>query len=186
MNRCQRLLAALPAVVSLTAGAAAPEEAIYGWVEKMRLEPLGIEVKAKLDTGALTSSIHATDIEPFEKGGEKWVRFTISILDEENEQTVRHELERPLVRNIRVRGAGGEERRPVVRLGICAGDDIYHEQFSLKDRSDMLYPMLIGRRTIQHLGVVDVTRTFIKEPTCDGESGAQLSEERGADQDLDT
>lgn len=184
MTLSGRFIVVLTALAGLTPAVAADADPIYGWIERMRLEPWGIELNAKLDTGARTSSIHATGIDRFEKNGKQWVRFTIAVTDEKRAQTVRREFERPLFRNIVVRGAGGVDRRPVVLLSVCAGDGTYEEQFSLNDRSDMLYPMLIGRRTIQHLGVVDVTRTFLSEPTCGNQSHVQV-EEDAEDEDIE-
>lgn len=143
---------------------------VFGWIEHASLAPWGVTVKSKLDTGALTSSLHARDIERFEKDGAKWVRFTVDVEDQRTEKDVVREFERPLHRNVIIRGAGGEERRPVVLMNICFGDTVYEEQFSLENRQDMLYPVLIGRRTIQHLGLVDVKRTFMREPACDDDS----------------
>jgi len=178
MKLWTRFIVGGTALTSLVTAAAAVAAGTYGWIERMRLEPWGVEVHAKLDTGALTSSIHATGIDRFEKDGDEWVRFTISVKDEQREQTVRRVFERPLYRNVVVRGAGGADYRPVVLLSVCAGDATYEEQFSLNDRSDMLYPMLIGRRTIKRLGVVDVSRTFLSEPTCGVEAHVQLEEEQ--------
>lgn len=46
------------------------------------------------------------------------------------------------------------------------GDTIYEEQFSLRDREEMNYPLLLGRRTISHLGLLDVRNTFLQKPEC--------------------
>ncbi|WP_353248758.1 ATP-dependent zinc protease [Salinisphaera sp. T31B1] len=153
-----------------TSTLAATGKTVYGWVENARIEPWGVVAKAKLDTGALTSSLHATDIEQFKRDGKSWVRFTIGIEDQRDEDMATREFERPLYRNLRVTGAGGSDHRPVVLLKICMNDTIYEEQFSLRDRSDMIYPMLLGRRTIKHLGLIDVGRTFLHEPSCDDDS----------------
>jgi hypothetical protein len=75
-------------------------------------------------------------------------------------------FERLVERTVKVRGAGGAERRPVVLMNICIGKQIYSEQFSLKNRGKMNYPVLIGRRTLEHLGMVDVSKTFTLEPHC--------------------
>ena len=152
---------------------------VLGWVEKIQFDEWGVEVKAKVDTGALTSSMHATHIERFEQDGEKWVRFMVDVEDERNEESVQKLFERPLYRNVILRGAGGEDRRPVVLMAVCIGSAVYEEQFSLEDRSDMLYPVLLGRRTIQHLGVVDVTRTFVTEARCDEDSPRYTFDEEG-------
>ena len=160
---------------------------VYGWIENARIEPWGAEVKAKLDTGALTSSLHATDIERFERDGKTWIRFKTRIEDQRSEKMASHTFERPRYRRLKVTGAGGSDERPVVLLKICMNDTIYEEQFSLRDRGDMLYPMLLGRRTIQHLGLIDVKKTFLHEPSC-GDNAKTLEndpDEQAPDSDDD-
>ncbi|MFM9270677.1 ATP-dependent zinc protease [Halomonas elongata] len=141
-----------------------------GWVEKVTLEPGNVEIKAKLDSGALTSSLDARDIEVFEKDGEEWVSFRLKLENEANGERFSERLERPLYRDLTVRGAGGRDERPVVLLEVCVGDTRYEEQFSLRNREEMNYPMLLGRRSIGHLGVLDVRETFTIEPDCDADS----------------
>lgn len=150
---------------------------VYGWVEKVRIQPLGAVVTAKLDSGALTSSMHAEKIEYFERNNEEWVRFRIEVEDSRTGELVQETFERPLFRDQRVRGAGGLDERPVVLLKICVGDTVYEDQFSLRDRDKMLYPALLGRRTIQHLGLLDVTSTFRSKPQCDSDSPVRAQDE---------
>ncbi|MBF8223859.1 retropepsin-like aspartic peptidase RloA3 [Halomonas sp. 328] len=154
----------------LAAPLAADERPVLGWVEKATLEPWGIEVKAKLDSGALTSSLDAREIETFRRDGERWVRFRLDLEDEASGEVISETLELPRYRRVRLRGAGGEDSRPVVLMDICVGGTIYEEQFSLRDRGDMNYPLLLGRRTIGHLGLLDVTTTFRQRPDCDDDS----------------
>jgi hypothetical protein len=163
------------------AGAAGAEQQVFGWVEKVRIMPLQATIYAKLDSGALTSSMHAEDIEHFERAGEDWVRFRIEVEDVETGKSISKQLERPLHRDIRLRGAGGKDERPVVLLKLCIGEAIYEEQFSLRDRDNMHYPALLGRRTIQHLGLLDVTSTFRVKPACDKHSPVQADGEADAD-----
>lgn len=161
------LLSSFAMVTALASSqAVADEDQVFGWVENATLHPWGTEVKAKLDSGALTSSLDARDIEMFEKDGEEWVRFRLKLEDEDSGEVFSDELERPLYRELRVRGAGGKDERPVVLLNVCMGDKIYEEQFSLRNREDMNYPLLLGRRTISHLGLLDVRETFMQDPTC--------------------
>lgn len=143
---------------------------VVGWVEKVTVEPWGVEVKAKLDSGALTSSLDARDIKLFEKDDQEWVRFRLRFDDVGSEETLSVNLERPLYRDLTVRGAGGRDERPVVLLEVCVGDTRYEEQFSLRDREEMHYPMLLGRRTIGHLGLLSVKETFLTEASCDEDS----------------
>ncbi|PMR76667.1 ATP-dependent zinc protease [Billgrantia endophytica] len=163
-------------------GAAADDKTVFGWVEKGTLEPWGVEVKAKLDSGALTSSLDARDIETFEKEDEEWVRFRLELEDESNGETFSEVLEMPVYRDIRVRGAGGRDERPVVLMKVCMGDTIYEEQFSLRDRGEMHYPLLLGRRSIGHLGLLDVTRTFLNSPECGEDAAVMRYEEEEEDE----
>ncbi|MGP9665034.1 retropepsin-like aspartic peptidase RloA3 [Halomonas sp. AOP22-C1-8] len=154
-------------VSALAASAvASDDDKVFGWVENATIEPWGIMVKAKLDSGALTSSLDARDIEVFEKEGEEWVRFRLKLKDQQNDEVFSDRLERPLYRELAVRGAGGRDERPVVLMNVCMGDTVYEEQFSLRDREEMHYPLLLGRRTISHLGLLDVRETFQQEPSC--------------------
>lgn len=164
----------LPAVLCLAASAFLAAESRaeanpkrhFGWVEKGLIRPENIAVKIKLDTGALTSSMHAENLEPFERDGTPWLRFDVELEDVDG-NFVSSRFEREVLRTVDVRGAGGVEKRPVVRMSICIGDQVYTEQFSLNDRDDMNYPVLIGRRTLEDMGAVDVNRTFTTEPDCD-------------------
>ncbi|MCK2182429.1 ATP-dependent zinc protease family protein [Halomonas getboli] len=153
----------------LASDADSPE--VYGWVEKTLIDPdWGVEVKAKLDSGALTSSMQAEHIEEFQRDGDDWVRFEVEVEDEESGEIVSREFERPIFRDLTVVGAGGRDHRPVVLMTICMGDERFEEQFSLEDRDDMNYPVLLGRRTIQSLGDLDVTETFLQSPSCNDDS----------------
>ncbi|MCA8866883.1 MULTISPECIES: ATP-dependent zinc protease [unclassified Halomonas] len=159
----------------------ANDDQVFGWVEKATLQPWDIEVKAKLDSGALTSSLDARDIEMFEQDDEEWVRFRLKLEDQASGEVFSDQIERPLYRELSVRGAGGRDERPVVLLEVCMGDTIYEEQFSLRDREEMNYPLLLGRRTISHLGLLDVRETFLQEPEC-GENADVVPHDPADDQ----
>ncbi|MFC2972835.1 ATP-dependent zinc protease [Azotobacter bryophylli] len=165
-----RLLKILPLAALLGAPSlpASAEPRIYGWVENGLLLPENLPVKAKLDTGAQTSSLDAKDLRRFERDGEPWVRFTVEVKEQGKNRRVT--FERKVVRDVKVRGAGGAERRPVVLMSICIGERRYDEQFSLNNRSKMIYPVLIGRRTLEQMGVVDVSRTYTVQPSCAGDA----------------
>ncbi len=181
----RRLVAVGGLLLAAWAGSLAAEERpVFGWVEKSTLEPWGVEVKAKLDSGALTSSLDARDIETFERDDEEWVRFRLELTDEASGDAFEEQLELPLYRDIRVRGAGGRDERPVVLMKICMGDTVYEEQFSLRDREEMIYPVLLGRRTIGHLGLLDVTRTFLQAPECNADSDVMRYEDE-SDEELE-
>jgi hypothetical protein len=137
---------------------------IFGWIEWVAVGDNGTRLKAKLDTGATTSSITAEDIEHFKRDGDKWVRFTIR--DEHLEGV--EVIEAPLARHVRIRRHGGQtQRRPVVKLGLCVGDIYRERQFSLIDRSGFNYPVLIGRNYMRDYVLVDSDVIYTQEPSCD-------------------
>ena len=141
-----------------------PLPPIYGWIETIHLPTLGLLMEAKLDTGAQTSSLDAREIQEFERDDVPWVRFRIEgVRDGQPESQV---VERPILRRVKIRGAGGVDHRYVVRMQLCIGHQAYEEQFTLRDRRQMAYPVLLGRRTLEHLGAVDVRREHTHEPAC--------------------
>lgn len=156
----------------------------YGWVEFATIQPWDIKVKAKLDSGALTSSMQAEDIEEFERDDENWVRFTLEVEDEASGEVISKSVEKPLYRDFNAIGAGGTDHREVVLMKICIGNTIYEEQFSLEDRDNMIYPVLLGRRTIQALGNIDVTKTFVNDPNCGDNAPVSLHNEKHNDKDI--
>lgn len=156
---------------------------VFGWVEDATIEPWGVQVKAKLDTGALTSSMHAQDIRLLQRDGQDWVAFSVRLRDQRSGEMVEKKFELPLYRDVEVRGAGGADSRPVVLMKVCVGDVIYEEQFSLRDRSNMIYPVLLGRRALQHMGPVDVTRTFVQALGC--HAGSRVKAYVSAQDDVD-
>ncbi|HLS97881.1 MAG: RimK/LysX family protein [Porticoccaceae bacterium] len=170
MNRLAALLVAT-ALAATNALANSPNRAsegerVYGWLEKAVVLPVGATVDIKLDSGAWTSSMDAKDIETFRQDGKQWVRFDLRLEDHVSGAVRHREMRLPLERITRVRGAGGEDLRPVVTLPVCIGDRVFHEQFTLRDRENMTYPVLLGRRTMKELGLLDVTATYLNKPAC--------------------
>ncbi|WP_285259069.1 ATP-dependent zinc protease family protein [Halopseudomonas bauzanensis] len=152
---------------------------VVGWVEKGLILPEEAVVKVKVDSGALTSSMHAVNMERFTRKGKRWVRYDVPVVDADTGNKVTLHFERPVYRQMTVRGAGGEDYRPVVKMRMCIGNRIYEEQFSLRDRSEMTYPVLLGRRTIEHIGLIDVSDTFMLPLDC---PDAASEEERNRQQ----
>ena len=163
-----RRLTAVLLAVALTGPAMAqdlfPGKTVFGWVEHAFLEGPELELRAKLDTGAKTSSLSAVDIERFERDGEEWVRFDIPIPESDRQI----ELERPVYRNVLIKDRdGSSNRRPVVRLVTCLGPHKVEAQYSLADRTGFHYPILIGRRVLKDVGLVDASGTFLADPVCE-------------------
>ena len=137
---------------------------IVGWVEKVRLQPSGIILHAKLDSGADYSSLNASDITQFEKDRSTWVRF--SVTDPAGKSTV---LEAPIRRFAYIKRHGGKrDQRPVIRLGLCVATAFMETDVNLVDRTNFDYQMLIGRSFLAGNVVVDAASTFTKDPECQG------------------
>lgn len=162
----------LPALVAAAALAflAAPADArersktIFGYVERVVVSEQGLSLKAKLDTGAETSSLDARNIKRFRRNGERMVRFDVP--DPETGQLVT--LERPLARVVRIRQNDGPyQARPVVRMWLCIGHVLQRVDVNLVDRADFIYPLLIGRSAMRGAIIVDPEMTYTARPRCD-------------------
>jgi hypothetical protein len=135
---------------------------VYGWREMVKIGDLELKLAAKLDTGALTSSIHAEEKELFERDGKKWVRFIVTDPGEKN--SPRNRIEAPLMRIAHIKEPGGKsEAREVVRLNFTIGERKLRADFTLNNRSNMLSPVLIGRTTIKEIGWVDPSRAYLAD-----------------------
>jgi hypothetical protein len=135
---------------------------VYGWRENILINGVAEKLKAKLDTGALTSSIHAEDKELFERDGKKWVRFIVT--DPGLKKPVRTRIEAPLARIAKIKEPGGQSvPREVVRLSFTIGERKMRGEFTLNNRTNMLSPVLIGRNMIKDLGWVDPARIHLAD-----------------------
>lgn len=135
---------------------------VYGWREDIEIKGFPGKLQAKLDSGALTSSIHAEEKQFFERDGKKWVRFLVK--DNRKDKTTGGRLEAPLVRIAKIKEPGGVSvAREVVLLSFRLGDRKFRGEFTLNNRGNMLSPVLIGRSIIRDLGWVDVSRTHLAD-----------------------
>ena len=134
---------------------------IVGWREWVGLPQAGVEqMKAKIDTGARSSSIHAFDLEPFERDGAEWVRFSIHPWQSNDEDAV--VLERPVVDERHVRSSSGNsEERLVVELEIVLARRRLTIEVTLSRRDEMGFRMLIGRETLRHGYLVDPAESYL-------------------------
>jgi len=133
---------------------------VIGWREWLGLPDLGIEsIKAKVDTGARTSSLHAFDVEETLVDGVVHVRFTIHPAQRRTGPSVLAEL--PLVAMRRVRDSGGKtELRPVVETTVRLFDQEWPIEITLTRRDTMGFRMLLGRQAIRGRFLVDAGRSF--------------------------
>ena len=163
----QALAAANPSFVNSdcpATGASADQldgRVLVGSSEWIYISPPGHHYKARVDSGAATSSLSARNIERFERNGEKWVKFDLQHDDEIDPISV----EAPLVRHVRIRQASSEEidRRPVVSLTVNLGNNLQQDtEFSLTDRSQMTYPILLGRSFLRDVTLIDVGKKLVQ------------------------
>lgn len=135
---------------------------ILGWKEWVWVLKPELVMRAKLDTGARTCSIHASNIEQVEIDGKRWVKFTIS--DPRNPKSIRLRHKAPLLRIAQIKNdTGGLDERYVVPLTVKLGKRKVQGEFTLNNRESMTCAMLIGRNLLQELGAVDASRTYLLE-----------------------
>ncbi|WP_273203388.1 ATP-dependent zinc protease [Marinobacter subterrani] len=159
---------------------------VLGFVEWVVLKDTSLRLKSRLDTGARTSSLHAVNVEPFEKDDQEWVRFQIPLGDHDDqptEGTLEHEdvilkFERPVERTVLIKRKGApSQRRYVVRMEFCIAGTIHETQFSLADRGRFSYPVLLGRRFMGDDEIlVDSSDSFLAEQECHSASLEDLAQ----------
>lgn len=127
---------------------------IVGAVEYARIEPIGLVMEARVDTGAETTSVHAEDLRLVERDGKRYVYF--SLLDENGRK---YPLVRRLRRQVLIKRPDAEpERRLVVELWVTLGLNSALVEVTLSDREVFDYPLLVGRNYLTDLMIVDVSR----------------------------
>ena len=135
---------------------------VVGWRELIHLPELGLHaIPAKIDSGARTSSLHATILEEFERDGETFVRFAVDF----DEPNVRQVCEAVHIDWRGVTSSNGEtQRRRIIKTPLKIGRLTFRAEISLADRSDMRFPMLIGRSSLRRRFVVDSGHSWLQSP----------------------
>ncbi len=137
------------------------EKRIIGWREWVAIPDLSVlQIKAKIDTGAKTSALHAENIRFFRKGAKRFVRFTIRPYQRNKKFEV--EAKADLVERRQVRSSTGHETmRPVVRVPVLMAGEMHEIQVTLVNRDMMGFRMLIGREALEGRYIVDPQRSFV-------------------------
>ena len=132
-----------------------------GWREWVRLPELRVgAIKAKIDTGARTSALHAYSIEPFERDDEPWVRFQIQPM--QRSDAFRVSCEARLVDERQFRNSGGQvERRYIIETVLSLGDTSWPIELALTNRDEMGFRMLLGRTALKRRVVIEPGRSFL-------------------------
>lgn len=163
-----------------------------GFVEWVVMHDTGLRLKARLDTGAKTSSLHAVNVEEFKQDDQKWVKFQIPLADHTvqsaaEDSNIDHEeiileLERPVERTVLIKRKGApSQRRYVVMMDFCIAGTRHETQFSLTDRGNFSYPVLLGRRFMRDDNIlINSADSFIANKECEYMSLEELVDKQQA------
>lgn len=134
---------------------------LVGWREWVQLPELGIlAIKAKVDTGARTSCLHTFRIQEYEKNGEKWVKFMIHPIQDDND--TEQECHAKVIDMRTVRDSGGHDSfRYVIKTPLVIGELCYPIEITLTARDKMVFRMLLGRTAMEGHLLVDPEASFI-------------------------
>lgn len=131
-----------------------------GWREWVGLKDLGVDsIKAKMDTGAKTSAIHAFDVETYRRDGELRVRFSIHPLQKNDTVAVACDEKVADIRTVSNPGRR-REKRYIIRTELSVGGESWPIDLSLTDRDEMGFRLLIGRSAMHERLIIDPDHSF--------------------------
>ena len=139
-----------------------PEKQLtLGWREWVSLPELGLpQIKAKIDTGARTSALHAFELRDFDDGGVHRVEFMMHPNQRDTETVVTCVAD--IIDQRIVRDSGGhEEQRYVIKTPVCIGRHVWPIELTLTARDDMLFRMLLGRTALKKRAIVNPSRSYL-------------------------
>jgi hypothetical protein len=139
-----------------------PKEPLkIGWREWVGLPDLRVDaIKAKIDTGARTSALHAYQIEPFRRGGALWLRFELHPIQRSEASKVTCEARAIDERTVRNSG-GGVERRYIIKTLLKLGEQAWSIELALANRDQMGFRMLLGRTALEGRALIEPGRSYL-------------------------
>lgn len=145
------------------------QKPVLGWREWVALPDLDIAlIKAKIDTGARSSALHAFVIDPYRRGGQHWVMFAIH---PKQKSDVSIECHAPIKDRRLVTDSGGhKQRRYVIETRLVLGPMAINAEITLTNRDSMLFRMLLGRTAMNNRFIIDPGLSYQSgKPTHDTE-----------------
>ena len=138
-----------------------PSAEIIGWREFVAFPELNIaKIKAKIDTGARSSALHAFNIEERSQNGKQIIRFQVHPLQRDVKTIITSEAE--LLEYRQIRNSGGvSQLRPVIKTNIEVGKYILSIELSLTNRDIMGFRLLLGRQAVRNKFLVDPGKSFL-------------------------
>ena len=135
---------------------------VIGWREVVILPQLEIDkIKAKIDTGARSSALHAFNIVEFQRNGKDFIRFQVHPVQRDRITTVTSEAELLEYRKVKNSG-GGVQLRPVIMTEIKLGQSSWAIELTLTNRDVMGFRMLLGRQAVRNKFLIDPGRSFLQ------------------------
>ena len=134
---------------------------VVGWREWVSLPELGLTLKAKVDSGARTSTLHAFELEEFKRDGRDMVRFSIHPIQNNTDKVCVCEAELVDMRMVSDSG-GHRELRPVIRADIELGGQRWPIELTLTARDNMKFRMLLGRTAMHGRITIDPEASFLQ------------------------
>jgi len=133
---------------------------VIGWREWVALPELGISsIKAKVDSGARSSSLHAIDLKKFEREGQQWVRFNVNPVQRSSDSTIT--IEAPVLEYRSVRSSSGKSSlRPVILTPVTLMGVTWPIEVTLAGRDDMGFRMLLGREAVRGWFLIDTKASY--------------------------